>query len=96
MTAENGIPMSSARKFRKRPVEIEAMQFTGDNADEVCAWIGEAGHTISLFGSFRIHTLEGDMHVSVGDWVIRGVQGEHYPCKPDIFEATYEAVVCGE
>lgn len=42
--------------------------------------------------NFYIPTLEGDMHVTQGDWIIRGVQGEFYPCKPDIFEATYEKV----
>lgn len=77
-------------KFRKKPVVIEAIQWTGDNANDVLRFMFpdievEAEATIKT-----IKTLEGDMHVSKGDWIIRGVKGELYPCKPDIFEATYE------
>ena len=83
-------------KFRKKPVVIEAMQFTGGNPDEVAAWCGGVIESASCHGEgppywIRIDTLEGDMRASIGDYVIRGVQGEFYPCKPDIFEATYEA-----
>jgi hypothetical protein len=79
-------------KFRKKPVEIEARLFDPhadyDEALDVLAWAGaEATH----FGG-SIPTLEGPMTVSPGDWVIRGVAGEFYPCKPEIFAATYEAV----
>lgn len=87
------------RKFRKKPVEIEAIQFTGEfsNYDELCDWSGitfPANSTINGEGAREmfIDTLEGRMRVDQKDWVIRGVQGEFYPCKPDIFEATYEAV----
>jgi len=81
-------------KYRKKPVEIEAVQIAGDNDDELLAFINEhvvpfeiiADHTI------LIHTLEGDMRADPGDWIIKGIKGEFYPCKPDIFEATYEAV----
>ena len=87
-------------KFRKRPVEIEAVRYTGDNADDVKAFIGHAtveqkalpGPGRGMTEGIVIRTLEGDMKASVGDWIIRGVQGEFYPCKPDIFEATYEPV----
>jgi hypothetical protein len=80
-------------KFRKKPVVIEAVQFTGRNDEEVLAFVGEnAFDPNSDRPTIVICTLEGDMTTEVGDWVIRGVKGEHYPCKPDIFEATYEEV----
>lgn len=87
-------------KFRKKPVEIEAMQFTDESKDAVFAWARRSG-ACGLTPSFNIRnepcllipTLEGEMRADLGDWVIRGVAGEFYPCKPDIFEATYEAVV---
>jgi hypothetical protein len=83
-------------KYRKKPVVIEAIQFTGHNSTEVEAWmIGlenkrpgvKHGGTVLC-----IETLEGTMTASPGDFIIKGVQGEFYPCKPDIFEATYEKV----
>ncbi len=86
-------------KYRKKPVVIEAIQFTGHNGTEIEAWmIGHGG--LEQFGvTVRngnlcpvIHTLEGMMETSPGDWIIRGIKGEFYPCKPDIFEATYEPV----
>ncbi len=80
-------------KFRKKPVEIEAVQFTGHNDDEIASFVGENGSDPREFGpSWYIYTLEGVMRAEVGDWIIRGVKGEFYPCKPDIFEATYEDV----
>lgn len=86
-------------KYIKKPVTIEAIQWTGLNHDEIrafcptakldiidTAWkVGKGGvHTLLI-----IPTLEGDHHASVGDYIIRGVKGEYYPCKPDIFAATY-------
>jgi hypothetical protein len=84
-------------KFRKKPVVIEAVQFTGSNLFECLRFMREPEWVVGnleLKGTDRpiIHTLEGDMQTSPGDWIIRGVKGEYYPCKPDIFEATYEAV----
>lgn len=88
-------------KYRKKPVIIEAMQFTEDAVDygELDAWLADqVGRDKFMFHvsphrtSLLIQTLEGTMVASPGDWVIKGVQGEFYPCKPDIFEATYEAV----
>jgi len=85
-------------KFRKKPVEIEAVQFTGDNHREALSFIYPGMSEVGLSGAevmrlpVVIETLEGDMTASPGDWIIRGVQGEFYPCKPDIFEATYESV----
>jgi len=74
-------------KFRKKPVVIDAEQYQGQIIAGVCE---EDGH--GIYGA-HIHTLEGAFHVSLGDWVITGVKGERYPCKPDIFEATYELVI---
>lgn len=74
--------------YRKKPVVIEARQWTGVGADEMLDWIGDGAQR---FGSdLSISTLEGDMMAGLGDWIIKGVKGEFYPCKPDIFEATYE------
>ena len=80
-------------KFRKKPVEIEAQRFDGENADDLCKWIGPAGWAGSdaVDGTVvMIETLEGQMKAVAGDWIIRGVEGEFYPCKPAIFAATYE------
>lgn len=78
-------------KFRKKPVVIDAMQFLGDsNLQECLEFIGSkcGGDDTRIV----IETLEGDMTCQKLDWVIRGVKGEFYPCKPDIFEATYERI----
>lgn len=81
-------------KFRKKPVVIEAMQYTGENATEIQRFIGAAETDESFLRPtiLKIKTLEGTMQADEGDWIIRGVKGEFYPCKPDIFSATYEAV----
>jgi hypothetical protein len=85
-------------KFRKKPVVIEAVQWTGFNFTESEAFMGEpAGHgrydSPPLGASKRlISTLEGEMAASPGDWIIKGIKGEFYPCRPDIFAATYEPV----
>lgn len=77
-------------KFRKKSVIIEAEQwFPGVKIDGV---IGNPSNNPMLYGQYFVETLEGMMRVRPGDWVITGVQGEKYPCKPDIFEATYEPV----
>lgn len=89
------------RRFRKKPVEIEARQFASeDDGQSIAAWIrGYHGDDSAFWfadgpegARLVIHTLEGSMHASPGDWIIRGVQGEFYPCKPDIFEQTYDEV----
>jgi hypothetical protein len=81
-------------KFRKRPVVIDAIQWTGqDSYAAIRDFLGPdfiCWHT--CHDTISIRTLEGTMVARVNDWIIRGVQGEHYPCKPDIFEATYEPV----
>jgi len=77
--------------FRKKPVDIRAVQWRGDNWDEVTAFHSSERLSRNADGtSLSIVTLEGIMQAHAGDWIIEGVQGELYPCKPDIFEATYE------
>jgi len=77
-----------ANKYRKKPVEVEAVQYTGDNFQDLAEFVGK-DLVVGVSGIY-IRTLEGDMLISIGDYVIRGVNGEFYPCKPDIFEKTYE------
>ena len=80
-------------KYRKKPVVIDAWQLTKENIEAgIPDWIDT--EQVRLFGETNafaeIHTFEGTMQASYGDYIIKGVQGEFYPCKPDIFEATYE------
>ncbi|WP_343466493.1 hypothetical protein AAI421_18325 [Rhodococcus aetherivorans] len=104
--------MNAPKRYRKKPVEIEAMRFIGDAVETfaVYQWIEshigsvhppcddlerdpEPGVTIDpADGALVIRTLEGDMKAEYGDYVIRGLAGEFYPCKPDIFAATYDEV----
>lgn len=85
-------------KFRKKPVIIDAIQYTGDNLGGVLEFIdahtseGTKKYWAGEDGALCIETLEGAMRASFDDWIIIGVAGEVYPCKPDIFEATYEKV----
>jgi len=80
------------KKFRKKPVVIEAIQFTGENQEEIKEFV-TVEITIPEKGSWLvIPTLEGDHTALVNDWIIKGIKGEFYPCKPDIFEETYEEV----
>ena len=88
-------------KFRKKPVVIEAEQYNGPESVTTDAaphpfhgWLDwhVIGEGLGLKKAPFIETLEGRMRVSPGDWIIRGVKGELYPCKPDIFDATYEPV----
>lgn len=87
------------QRYRKKPVEIEAMQWDGDpaSAHPIIQWVNSTGDTAvwreeqaCVPTGIFIRTLEGEMRVSAGDFVIRGVKGEFYPCKPDIFAETYE------
>lgn len=79
------------KTYRKIPVCIKAIKYTGRNLLDCLEFIG--GSTgIASIDKLTIKTLEGDMNVSIGDYIIKGVKGEFYPCKPDIFEMTYEAV----
>jgi len=80
-------------KYRKKPVVIEAIQWDGQNKDEIQAFFQKSpiGYYIED-GCLLISTLEGIMKASKGDYIIKGVHGEFYPCKPDIFEETYEEI----
>ena len=90
---------TEALRFTKKPVTIEAIQWTGKNLREVIAFTDghpdnwEAYADLVARDGLKIYTLEGKMLANVGDWIIRGVKGEYYPCKPDIFEATYSPEV---
>lgn len=94
-------------RFRKKPVEVEAMQWDGtlESIRVICDWTNrdrsedpnvdyltnaDAGFTAPF--NVLVHTLEGAMQVKPGDWVVQGIKGEFYPCKPDIFALTYEAL----
>ena len=85
-------------KFRKKPVDIEAVQLTPESAEGILSWIteclGEAKAYVHPNGEvdILIWTLEGEMRATQKDWIIRGIQGEFYPCKPDIFAESYELV----
>ncbi len=89
-------------KFRKKPVIIDAVKWTGNNLREVIdftglhpsanKWTWEKYEEVVCREGLKIFTLEGPLMATIGDWIIKGVKGEFYPCKPDIFEATYEPV----
>lgn len=88
-------------KYRKKPVVVEAMRYTGSKVSFDALWDWMGGHDGPNEGysgteddprEFTITTLEGRVTASPGDWVIKGIKGEFYPCKPDIFAATYEPV----
>ena len=84
-------------KYRKKPVVIEAEIWTGNPMDFTALWIGQAlfdGTIMADTGNrgLLIRTLEGTMEAQTGDYLIRGVKGEIYPCKPDIFNVTYEPI----
>jgi hypothetical protein len=92
------------QQFKKKPVVIEAVQWTGNNLQEVLEFTGKHPNFDKWFSSFEeyerhvrhdgqsfhVITLEGTMRAAPNDWIIKGVNGEFYPCKPDIFEKTYD------
>ena len=75
---------------RKKPVIVQAMKYTGDNISNLGAW--SCGAVEYPDDALIVRTLEGTMIAEIGDYIIKGIKGEFYPCKPDIFEATYEIV----
>ena len=85
------------KTYIKRPVEVQAVQWTGENRDEIEEFTGGKAIFMDwLYGKtpdLIIPTLEGNHQALVGDYIIRGVKGEFYPCKPDIFVQTYEESV---
>lgn len=85
----------TATRYRKKPVVVEARQLVDDlrNHTAIATWITVNGGDVDVpFAEpcLYIETLEGRMRADIGDWIIKGVKGEFYPCKPDIFAATYE------
>lgn len=76
-------------KFRTKPCEIKAVQWTGRNVAEIMRFVKNESAIITN-GVLIIKTLEGDMVASTGDYIIRGLRGEYYPCKPDVFQKKYE------
>mgnify|MGYP001796408002 CR=1 FL=1 len=85
--------------FTKKAVTIQARQFTNENTQALLDWINgdsedresyELGPGIDYENALIIPTLEGDHRADIGDWIIQGIKGEFYPCKPDIFAATYD------
>lgn len=92
------------QKYKKKPVVVEAIQWVSSNITEIEEFVGkklkrelsaDAAYQVGMAPpcyDLVIPTLEGDMHASYGDYIIKGVQGEFYPCKPDIFEKTYEKI----
>jgi len=84
-------------KYRKKPVVIEAIQFTEETMPRLLEWMSQVNGTFEAeFGkppTLTIQTWEGPMTARWGDWIIKGVKGEFYPCHKDVFDLTYEAVV---
>lgn len=80
-------------KFRKRPIVIEAWQWLGQPHNEWPRWVSD-GARVSQADSaaLAIHTLEGELSARLGDWLIHGIRGEVYPCKPNVFSETYDPV----
>ena len=80
------------KNYIKKPVIIEALQWTGGNCDEIIDFMGMQNIVEILNNNLIIRTLEGNMTASKNDYIIKGVHGEFYPCKPDIFLETYDMV----
>lgn len=78
------------KKYRKKPIVIEAVQFTGRNDEECLKFCSDARNPVDNRPNLIISTLEGDMLANIGDYIIKGINGEFYPCKPGIFRKTYE------
>jgi hypothetical protein len=96
--------MTTPTRYTKKPVTIEAMQVTDDSKQDVAAWIIDGGGDVEVMSpyimrqggietthAFQVKTLEGFMWAKYGDYIIKGIQGEFYPCKPDIFADSYTA-----
>jgi len=79
-------------KYKKKPIVIDAIQYTGDNKCEIMNFTEGQALKNTGYDHLIILTIEGNHKADVGDWIIKGIRGEFYPCKPDIFEMTYEVV----
>ena len=89
MSKRMGDGVMEVNKYKTKPVEIEAVEYTGDNEHFLNEWSN--GKVVSeRNGGVMISTLEGDMRGDVGDFIIKGLRGEYYPCKPDVFHQKYE------
>lgn len=93
------IEKSSVKKYRKKPVEVEVWLFNRENLETAESWVRKYSDKMILFSQYggekiwiEIKTLEGVMKASEGDYIIKGINGELYPCKPDIFIKTYKEV----
>lgn len=84
-------PMGHIKRYKTKPCEIEAIQWDGSNVEEIKNFIGEYFKAKTIEGIY-IRTLEGVMRARVGDYIIKGLRGEFYPCKPDVFEKKYELI----
>lgn len=78
-------------RYKTKPCEIEALQYTGNNTIEILDW-GQGKILWDDMDNLYIETLEGRMRADVYDYIIKGLRGEFYPCKPDVFEKKYEAI----
>lgn len=102
VAAQKQVSETASNRFRKKPVEVDAIQWTGENILAITefmrpqepVYVNNLSHMkfTNADDLVGIQTLEGLMVASKGDWIIRGIAGELYPCKPDIFAATYDAV----
>ena len=79
-------------KFIKKPIPVEAIQWTGGNANEIISFMKNDSPIFDFWNNVIITTLEGEMKAPIGSWIIRGPKGEYYPCRRDIFEETYERI----
>lgn len=85
--------MENIKRYIKKPIPIEALQWKGEgNIDEILTFCEGCAEWKMLLNCLLIHTLEGTMRADIGDYIVKGVDGEFYPCKADIFEKTYERV----
>lgn len=85
------------KKYKTKPCEIEAIKWTGDNFEEISKFTNCKAYMELMYSSMKeeliIKTLEGDMMSTVGDYIIKGLRGEFYPCKPDVFHKKYEEIL---
>ena len=82
---------SKIKTFIKRPIKVETIQWTGDNFDDIHEFAGDSCALNVDSNILVVKTLEGSLCAEIGDWIIRGIYGEFYPCKPDIFTMTYKS-----
>lgn len=85
------------KKYKTKPCEIEAIKWTGDNFEEIAKFTNCKAYMELMYSSMKeeliIKTLEGDMMATVGDYIIKGLKGEFYPCKSDVFHKKYEEIL---